>query len=119
MPYPIQPDLKRPVWKNTECVPSCESSYKKSYENDKIKGKGRITFSHNNKGVMEEIMKNGPVVAEFRLYNDLVSYKSGIYEHKKGKFLGHYYAKIVGWGKDEQPYWRAVASFGQNWGKKE
>jgi cathepsin B len=118
MPYPIRPNSKESAPKTTQCVQTCESSYNTSYEKDKIKGKDQVVFMYNNKGVMDEIMKNGPLVAEFRLYDDLLSYKSGIYEHKKGKFLGHYYSKIVGWGKDDQPYWRAAASFGKNWGKK-
>jgi cathepsin B len=68
---------------------------------------------------MDEIKKNGPVVAEFRLYEDFYNYSGGIYQHKKGKLIGHYYAKIVGWGeRDRVKFWRAAASFGKNWGKK-
>jgi hypothetical protein len=69
---------------------------------------------------MDEIMKNGPVVAEFELYEDFLNYSGGIYQHKTGKLLGYYYAKILGWNTDNasgQSYWKAAASFGSNWGK--
>jgi cathepsin B len=70
---------------------------------------------------MDEIIKNGPVIAEFELFDDFLSYKSGIYHHKNGKLRGYYYAKILGWSIDadtQLPFWRAAASFGRNWGKK-
>jgi hypothetical protein len=70
---------------------------------------------------MNEIMINGPVVAEFQLFDDFLTYKGGIYQHKQGKSHGYYYAKILGWGIDTRtqvPFWKAAASFGKNWGKK-
>jgi hypothetical protein len=69
---------------------------------------------------MTEIMANGPVVAEFKLYDDLLNYTGGIYQHKTGKLHGYYYAKILGWGTDENglSFWRAAASFGSNRGKR-
>jgi cathepsin B len=82
-------------------------------------GKGQISFTYNNHAVMEEIMNNGPVVSEFRLYEDFYNYTGGVYHHKEGKLLGYYYAKILGWGNaDGVDYWLAAASFGKNWGKK-
>jgi cathepsin B len=71
---------------------------------------------------MDEIMKNGPVIAEFKLYEDFYNYSGGVYEYKEGKLHGYYYAKILGWGTDESSglsYWKAAASFGSSiWGKK-
>jgi hypothetical protein len=74
---------------------------------------------------MDEIMKNGPVVAEFELYENFINYTGGVYREAKGKALGYYYAKVIGWGIDnksepgiELRFWRAAASFGKNWGKK-
>jgi hypothetical protein len=68
---------------------------------------------------MHEIKKNGPVVAQFMLYSDFLNYSGGIYQHKGGKLLGYYYAKILGWNKDNSGllYWKAAASFGSNWGE--
>jgi hypothetical protein len=69
---------------------------------------------------MEEIMKNGPMVAEFDLYDDFINYTGGIYQHKEGKLHGYYYAKILGWNQDTTglAFWIAAASFGSNWGRK-
>lgn len=68
---------------------------------------------------MNEIMRNGPLVAEFELYDDFLNYTGGVYQHKTGKIHGYYYAKIIGWGKDKTglSFWRAATSFGKNWGK--
>jgi cathepsin B len=119
-PYPISPDPKANAPKNTECVKKCDSSYKTNiYANDKIKGENLLNFSHKNQAVMEEIINNGPVVAEFLLYEDFYNYSGGIYQHKNGNLHGYYYAKIVGWGTENNVgYWKAAASFGSNWGKK-
>jgi hypothetical protein len=70
---------------------------------------------------MDEIIKNGPAVSQFRLYDDFYNYTGGVYQHKSGKLNGYYYAKILGWGIDTRtqvPFWKAAASFGSNWGKK-
>lgn len=76
-------------------------------------------FAYENDDVMKEIMANGPLVAEFILYEDFLSYSSGIYEHVTGNEIGYYYAKILGWGLDleKEAYWIGAASFGSNWGK--
>jgi cathepsin B len=70
---------------------------------------------------MNEIMKNGPVSVELRLYEDFLNYSGGVYKYRTGKLLGYYYAKIVAWGTDgasQVEFWRAAASFGRNWGNK-
>jgi cathepsin B len=69
---------------------------------------------------MEEIMKNGPVVAEFRLYTDFYNYTGGIYVQTQGYRHGYYHAKILGWGTNDkgQSFWRATASFGKKWGNE-
>ena len=33
-------------------------------------------------------MKNGPVEAAFSVYADFLAYKSGVYQHTGGSFLG-------------------------------
>jgi cathepsin B len=47
---------------------------------------------------MNELMENGPLVAEFEMYEDFLSYSSGIYKHENGKFIGYHYVKLIGWG---------------------
>ena len=45
----------------------------------------------------EEIMRNGPVEVGFTVYQDFMSYKSGIYKHSSGGILGGHAVKAVGW----------------------
>jgi cathepsin B len=119
-PYPIKPGKFELKPNSTICESKCQLSYTTSYSHDKIKGQNQITFAYNNRGVMDEIMKNGPVVAEFELYENFYDYAGGVYQYKEGKLLGYYYAKIIGWDKDDTglSFWQATASFGRNWGKK-
>jgi hypothetical protein len=80
--------------------------------------KGFDTVEILKENLMQEILINGPVIAQFELYSDFLNYSGGIYQHETGKLLGYYYATILGWGRDGQiEYWRAAASFGPNWGK--
>jgi hypothetical protein len=44
---------------------------------------------------MNEIKKNGPVVAEFEFYQDFLFYSGGIYNHQIGSLLGYAYAKVT------------------------
>jgi cathepsin B len=74
-------------------------------------------------GSIEEIKRNilekGPIESGFSVYDDFLSYKSGVY--KKGgaaKFLGGHAVKIVGWGKqNDTEYWIVANSWGEQWGE--
>lgn len=62
-------------------------------------------------------MTNGPVEAAFYVYRDFISYKSGVYHHTSGSFLGGHAIKIIGWGVDgSTPYWIIANSWGTTWG---
>lgn len=52
--------------------------------------------------IKQNLYENGPVETGFSVYDDFLSYKSGVY--RKGpsaKFLGGHAVKIVGWGKEK------------------
>jgi cathepsin B len=62
-------------------------------------------------------MKNGPVVASFLVYEDFITYKSGVYQHVTGKSLGGHAIKIIGWGVENgTPYWLITNSWNESWG---
>ena len=64
-----------------------------------------------------DIMSNGPVQTGFTVYQDFMSYTSGIYEHSWGSQLGGHAVKIVGWGnQDGTDYWIVANSWGASWG---
>jgi len=68
---------------------------------------------------MKEIMTNGPVEGGFSVYADFLSYKSGVYQHETGGFLGGHAIKILGWGvEDGTPYWLVANSWNLSWGDK-
>ncbi|CAK9294014.1 unnamed protein product [Gordionus sp. m RMFG-2023] len=64
-------------------------------------------------------MLYGPVEAALSIYEDFLQYKSGVYKHETGGFMGGHAIKIIGWGVDkETPYWLAVNSWNADWGDK-
>jgi cathepsin B len=67
--------------------------------------------------IMTEIMTNGPVEAAFTVYEDFLSYKSGVYQYTTGQELGGHAIKILGWGVDNgTPYWTVANSWNVHWG---
>lgn len=49
---------------------------------------------------MMELMTNGPIVTSIDGYEDLLTYKSGVYQHYTGKLHGNHAMKVVGWGEE-------------------
>ena len=67
----------------------------------------------------EEIMHSGPVEVGFTVYQDFMSYKSGIYKHTSGGILGGHAVKAVGWGiENGTKYWIMTNSWNTNWGEQ-
>eukprot|EP01104_Vermistella_antarctica_P012634 TRINITY_DN3700_c0_g1_i1.p1 TRINITY_DN3700_c0_g1~~TRINITY_DN3700_c0_g1_i1.p1 ORF type:complete len:430 (-),score=77.40 TRINITY_DN3700_c0_g1_i1:105-1394(-) len=66
-----------------------------------------------------EIMTNGPVTADFLVYNDFILYSSGVYQHINGTILGGHAIKVIGWGvsSDGLPFWTVANSWGTAWGE--
>ena len=60
---------------------------------------------------------HGPVEAAFTVYQDFLTYKSGVYKHVKGPQLGGHAIKIMGWGvEDGAKYWLVANSWNEDWG---
>ena len=67
--------------------------------------------------IQTEIMTNGPIEVAFTVYNDFLSYKSGVYHHTTGSALGGHAVKMVGWGVENgTPYWKIANSWNEGWG---
>jgi len=48
-----------------------------------------------------------------------LTYKSGVYHHVTGEFLGLHDIKIIGWGTESgSDYWLCVNSWNDQWGDK-
>ncbi|XP_023213054.1 cathepsin B-like isoform X1 [Centruroides sculpturatus] len=101
------------------CVRSCRKGYNVTYNQDKYYGKSSYSISIDVKQIQTEIMKNGPVEADFTVYADFVSYKSGVYQHHSGDVLGGHAIRILGWGVENGvPYWLVANSWNPDWGDK-
>jgi len=67
---------------------------------------------------MQEIFSNGPVETAFTVYDDFVTYKSGIYQRQSGDELGGHAVKIIGWGiSSGTKFWIAANSWNADWGE--
>jgi len=69
--------------------------------------------------IQTEILTNGPVQTAFEVYADFLTYKSGVYQHTSGAFLGGHAVKIIGWGTENGvDYWLVANSWNVHWGDK-
>lgn len=57
-----------------KCVQRCQAGYGKQYSDNKITIASQKIYSLKNKEVKQEIIANGPVIAEFDLYEDFLHY---------------------------------------------
>jgi cathepsin B len=74
-------------------------------------------FNSNPAMIQTEIMTHGPVEVDFTVYQDFLSYKSGVYKHTWGQELGGHAVKMLGWGVDAgTPYWIIANSWNEDWG---
>jgi len=71
-------------------------------------------------GAQEDVFASGPVEACFSVYEDFMSYASGVYQYTTGDYLGGHCVEIVGWGvtSSNVPYWIVRNSWGPSWGMK-
>ena len=69
--------------------------------------------------MMQEIYDNGSIEASFTVYEDFVTYSSGVYQHVTGNSLGGHSIKIIGWGvENDVKYWLCANSWNAEWGDK-
>lgn len=103
--------------KTPRCQHKCQASYKGQYEADKHYGAKAYSVDRNVRNIQKEIMTNGPVEGAFTVYEDLILYKDGVYQHVHGKELGGHAIRILGWGVERNvPYWLIANSWNTDWG---
>ncbi|KAG0433856.1 hypothetical protein HPB47_019537 [Ixodes persulcatus] len=74
------------------------------------------SIARDEKQIQTEIFKNGPVQADFTVFADFLSYKSGVYQHHSGHLVENHAIRILGWGtQNGAPYWLAANSWNQDW----
>ncbi|XP_030755997.1 cathepsin B [Sitophilus oryzae] len=103
--------------KTPKCIKQCEKSYSIPYETDKHYGQKSYSISSRVEQIQTEILTNGPVEGAFTVYEDLLQYKSGVYQHVTGQELGGHAIRILGWGVENNiPYWLIANSWNSDWG---
>jgi len=105
-----------------QVAPKCESTCQTNDKIDYAGDKNHADSSYGIRGVdkiKEEISTNGTVTAAFTVYEDFLTYKSGVYSHQTGSALGGHAIKLIGYGTEGgQDYWLAVNSWNNTWGDK-
>lgn len=108
-PYPPCPAATYPT-------PSCSSTCTDSGTYTLYKGKSSYSLSGEN-DFMKELYTNGPFEVAFSVYEDFVTYTSGVYIQKSNQYLGGHAVRIVGWGElNNVKYWKIANSWNQDWG---
>jgi len=108
--YPACPSGEYPT-------PACSRTCKDGSKPEAFKGTRAYSVSGEAK-IQEEIMKNGPIEVAFTVYQDFLTYKSGVYHHVKGSALGGHAVKMIGWGVTPEgtKYWIINNSWNEDWG---
>ena len=66
---------------------------------------------------MTDLVEYGSVSAAFTVYEDFLSYKSGVYVHRTGAAMGGHAIKIIGYGVENGvEYWLCSNSWNNSWG---
>lgn len=106
-------------------APSCpnprkcsEPKYTTSWDNDRHSAS--TSYSLNSvQDIESDLAQYGSVTAAFSVYEDFLTYKSGVYQHESGNYLGGHAIKILGWGVENGlDYWLVANSWNDGWGDK-
>ena len=101
-----------------KCVMECQEGYPKTYEEDKHEFDEIYGIPADIDAIKTELMTHGPVEVGFTVFEDFMTYKSGIYQHVTGEELGGHAVKLVGWGvEDGVEYWKIANSWNEDWGE--
>jgi len=127
-PYPLpscdhhMPGSKNPCpskeYNNPPCPNQCTRNWKGPSWGKDLHFGSAYSLS-GEPSMMQELYKNGPIEATFSVYEDFLTYKSGVYQHVTGSYLGGHAVKIMGWGMEGGlPYWLVANSWNPHWGDK-
>ena len=98
------------------CKTDCSEGNEANYSKDLIKGSSAYSVT-GEENIMQEIYENGSVEASLTVYEDFVTYSSGVYQHVTGSALGGHSLKIIGWGiENDIKYWLCANSWNKDWG---
>ncbi|XP_050438001.1 cathepsin B-like [Adelges cooleyi] len=102
--------------RNHKCTKECYGDTEIDYKDDHKYTRDAYYLTPGT--IQQDVMRYGPVEASFDVYDDFVTYKSGIYEKSENaSYLGGHAVKLIGWGvKNGIEYWLMVNSWNKSWG---
>lgn len=95
------------------CSAVCKDADKRTY---KISGYTEPTAYFKDIEAVKAALQKGPVVTTIMVFEDFMSYGSGIYKHTTGKFLGGHAISIIGYD-DASRSFIIRNSWGPEWGE--
>jgi len=100
-------------------TPTCDFSKKFSCEDEGIyRAQSATLIPAAN--MEQELVEQGPITVAYTVYDDFLTYKSGVYSKTAGaKALGGHSVKIIGYGVDATSglkYWTVANSWNAEWG---
>ena len=112
--YPACPQKD---YQTPSCKKKCQTGYSKSYSDDKRYASSAYAV-RGAANMITEISTHGPIEAAFTVYEDFLTYQSGVYHHVTGSKLGGHAIKCLGYGTDENgvDYWICANSWNETWG---
>ncbi|XP_072379755.1 cathepsin B-like [Diabrotica undecimpunctata] len=90
-----------------------------NYKSELTYASGPVNYFTSVDNMQKEILTNGPIETRFDAYSDFVNYKSGVYQHVAGEYLGGHAVRVLGWGEENGvAYWLVANSWNEDWGDK-
>ncbi|KAL2933307.1 Cathepsin B-like protease 2 [Bienertia sinuspersici] len=95
-----------PAYPTPKCLRKCVGG-NQLWRQSKHYGANAYRVKSDTYQIMAELYKNGPVEVAFDVFEDFAHYKSGVYKHVTGQYLGGHAVKLIGWGTtaDGEDYW--------------
>ena len=107
-----------PSVETPECATDCSEGNKQPISTQITYGINAYSIKGED-NIMQEIYENGPVEGTLLVYEDFITYKSGVYQHVAGELIGDHDIKIIGWGVENGvKFWLCVNSQNEEWGDK-
>lgn len=73
------------------------------------------SYKYVSRGELKKALQKGPVMTTMSVYEDFKYYKSGVYKHVTGEYLGGHAVLLVGYD-DDQEAWIVRNSWSRFWG---
>jgi C1A family cysteine protease len=102
------------VGDDVSCSRTCTDAKSRS---QKIVRYATTSFFFASTAGLKRALEKGPLLATMTVYEDLMFYKSGVYQHTTGKALGGHAVVIEGWD-DATSSWLVRNNWGADWGEK-